>query len=574
MVEIPPSNSGTQSRGSSVEHGTPWYQHAVFYEVMVRSFFDSDGDGFGDFQGLVQKLDYLQWLGVDALWLPPFYASPLKDGGYDVSDYRSVLDRYGTVDDFRLLVQEIHRRGLRVVIDLVVNHTSIEHEWFQSSRSDPDGPYGDYYVWRDTDEGFPNVRIIFTDTEESNWAFDNVRRQFYFHRFFSHQADLNFANLRVQEEILDVARFWLDMGVDGFRLDAVPYLFESEEGTGESEPETHEFLRRLRAMIDRDYPGRVLLAEANQSPREVAAFFGTEENPECHMAFDFPVMPRIFYAMRARAVSSLEAVLRESTQIPHGASWGLFLRNHDELSLEMVTEEEREALYQWYAPDPRMRVNVGIRRRLAPLLENNPAHIELAHALLLSLKGTPFLYYGDEVGMGDNIWLDDRDASRTPMQWTSGLNAGFSEADPGLLYLPVVQSLDNDYRRVNVAAQVADSDSLLQRIRRLLSVRRAHPVFATGSLVLCEADNAGVLAFIRDDRSNAPLGTSGGSVLCVFSFLDTAQEVTLRLPEEFSSARVVDLFSGGARGSVSEGRVTMALKERGFSWCGLTPPSE
>ena len=387
-----------------------WYRRSVFYEVMIRSFVDSNGDGSGDLQGLTSKLDYLQWLGVDALWLPPFFTSPLRDGGYDVSDFRTILPEFGTIDEFKDLVTKAHERNMRVIIDLPLNHTSDQHEWFQQSRSDPEGPYGDFYVWNDTDDKWPDIRIIFVDTEDSNWAFDSERRQFYFHRFFSHQPDLNFENPAVHEAMFDIIRYWLDMGVDGFRLDAIPYLYESDEGNGEGEPPTHEFIKRLRSMVDREYPGRVMVAEANQWPREVAAFFGTEDEPECHMAFDFPVMPRIFYSLRSQQAGELVRVLSETTDIPEGAGWGVFLRNHDELTLEMVSEEYRQAMYGWYAYDPRMRANIGIRRRLAPLLDNSRAELELAHALLFSLPGSPFLYYGDEIGMGDNIWLPDRDS--------------------------------------------------------------------------------------------------------------------------------------------------------------------
>ncbi|MET0842735.1 MAG: maltose alpha-D-glucosyltransferase, partial [Mycetocola sp.] len=378
-----------------------WYRRAIFYEVMVRSYVDSNGDGAGDLQGLTSRLDYLQWLGVDALWLPPFFTSPLRDGGYDVSDYRSILPEFGTVEEFKDLVTKAHERNMRIIIDMPLNHTSDQHEWFRESREDPDGPYGDFYVWSDTDEKYPDIRIIFTDTEDSNWAFDPVRRQFFFHRFFSHQPDLNYENPAVHDAMFDIVRFWLDMGVDGFRLDAIPYLYESDGGNGEGEPETHAFIKKLRAMVDLEYPGRVMIAEANQWPREVAAFFGTDEEPECHMAFDFPVMPRIFYSLRSQQAEELVRVLSETTDVPEWAGWAVFLRNHDELTLEMVSEEYRQAMYGWYAYDPRMRANVGIRRRLAPLLDNSRAELELAHALLFSLPGSPFIYYGDEIGMGD-----------------------------------------------------------------------------------------------------------------------------------------------------------------------------
>jgi maltose alpha-D-glucosyltransferase/alpha-amylase len=554
-----------------LKHNPTWYRRAIFYEVMVRSFADSDGDGIGDFQGLISKLDYLEWLGVDALWLPPFYASPLLDGGYDIADYRQVLPEYGTLDDFRELVTQAHQRNMRVMIDLVLNHTSDQHEWFQKSRTDPHGPYGDYYVWSDTDELWPDIRVIFSDTETSNWAFDSERRQFYFHRFFSHQPDLNYGNPAVQQEMFDVTRFWLDLGVDGFRLDAVPYLFESDGGTGESEPETHEFIRSLRAMIDREYPGKALVSEANQAPAETAKYFGTEEEPECHMAFDFPVMPRIFYALRSQMVNGLAAVLADATEIPRDASWAVFLRNHDELSLEMVTDDERQALYGWYAYDPRMRVNVGIRRRLAPLLDNSRHELELVHALLLALPGTPFLYYGDEIGMGDNIWLNDRDASRTPMQWTPDRNAGFSTADPGKLYLPVVQSLGYHYNAVNVETQLAQSRSFLHFVRNVLHLRRAHPVLGVGSIRMLTTDNDSVLAFLRETTADECLpGEQPETILCVFSFAHNPTSVSLALPKDLHNKGLTDLF-GGAQFPTpgTNGEISLTLGSHGFYWLAV-----
>ncbi len=554
-----------------LEHDPQWYRRAVFYEVMVRAFYDADGDGVGDIPGLISKLDYLEWLGIDALWLPPFYSSPLRDGGYDVADFRQVLPEFGTIDDFGELVSQAHARNMRIVMDLPLNHTSVEHAWFVSSRSDPQGPYGDYYVWSDTDKIREQIRVIFTDTEESNWAFDSVRRQFYFHRFFSHQPDLNFHNPKVHDEIHDIARFWLDMGVDGFRLDAVPYLYESDEGSGESEPETHEFLERFRAFIDAEFPGRVLIAEANQWPREVAAYLGTEEKPQCHMAFDFPIMPRIFYALRSQQTASLNAVLKETTEVPSGAAWGVFLRNHDELTLEMVTEEERQALYGWYAYDPRMRVNVGIRRRLAPLLDNSRSELQLAHALLLSLAGSPFLYYGDEIGMGDNIWLEDRDSSRTPMQWTPDRNAGFSSADAGKLFLPVVQSLVYNYQSANVETQLAQQASLLHWVRNMVHLRKSHPVFGVGSMTVVPTDSPSALAFIRDmPAAECRPGERPETVLCVYSFSHNPLAVSLTLPEEFRANKVTDVFGGSTFPAPSEqGHITLALPPQSFYWLSL-----
>ena len=550
-----------------------WYRRAVFYEVMVRSFVDSNGDGSGDLGGLISKLDYLQWLGVDALWIPPIYQSPLRDGGYDVADYRQILPEFGTLEEFRELVTKAHERNMRIIIDLPLNHTSYQHEWFQQSRSDPDGPYGDFYVWRDTDEGFANVRIIFTDYEDSNWAFDSERRQFYFHRFFSHQPDLNYRNPAVHEAVFDIIRFWMDMGVDGFRLDAIPYLYESEEGNGEGEPETHEFIKAVRRMMDEEYPGRVMIAEANQWPSEVVEFMGTNEEPQCHMAFDFPVMPRIFYSLRSQSAQELTRVLAETTETPEGAGWGVFLRNHDELTLEMVSEEYRQAMYGWYAYDPRMRVNVGIRRRLAPLLDNSRAELELAHALLFSLPGSPFLYYGDEIGMGDNIWLPDRDASRTPMQWTPDRNAGFSTADPGKLYLPVVQSLVYNYTLVNVESQLAQSRSLLHWIRNVIHVRKAHPVFGLGSIRVLRTNHESVLAFVREyEGSGTQFGDAPERVLCVFSFSHNPVAVSIELTGD-EGVTPYDLFGGGAFPTVGDdGILTLTMATQSFYWLHLGEP--
>ena len=544
-----------------------WHRRSVFYEVMVRSFMDSNGDGTGDLGGLIQKLDYLQWLGIDALWLPPFFQSPLRDGGYDVSDYNSVLPEFGTIEEFRELVTKAHERNMRIVIDLVINHTSDQHPWFQASREDPEGPYGDYYVWSDTDEKYEDVRIIFVDTEESNWTFDPIRRQFFWHRFFSHQPDLNFENPKVHDEIFDVVRFWADLGVDGFRLDAIPYLYETDGGSGESEPETHQFVAKLREMVDREYPGRILIAEANQWPSEVAAFFGTDDEPECHMAFDFPVMPRIFYALRSQQATELQRQMAEETPAPEGSAWGVFLRNHDELTLEMVSEEYRQAMYGWYAYDPRMRANIGIRRRLAPLLDNARAELELAHALLFSLPGSPFLYYGDEIGMGDNIWLPDRDSSRTPMQWTPDRNAGFSHADPGKLFLPVVQSLVYHYNQINVESQLAQSRSLLHWIRNVIHVRKAHPTFGLGTMRVLETDNESVLAFVREYRGTGThLGDAAERILCVFSFAHNPVSATITATG-LEGAQLRDLFGGAPFPAVDEnGKLTLTLGTQSFFW--------
>ncbi|WP_461022646.1 maltose alpha-D-glucosyltransferase [Thalassiella azotivora] len=559
---------GLDLHAPGLDHDPDWYKKAVFYEVLVRAFADSNGSGSGDLTGVIGKLDYLQWLGVDCLWLPPFYASPLRDGGYDVSDYCAVLPEFGTLPDFTELVSQAHARGLRVITDLVMNHTSDQHPWFQASRSDPDGPYGDFYVWSDDDEKYGDARIIFVDTETSNWTFDPVRRQFFWHRFFSHQPDLNFENPDVREAMFDVVRFWLDLGIDGFRLDAVPYLFEEEGTNCENLPRTHEFLADLRAMVDREYPGRVLLAEANQWPHDVVDYFGTPERPECHMCFHFPVMPRMYYAVREGKATPIADILADTPDIPRSGQWGTFLRNHDELTLEMVSTEERAAMYGWYAPDPRMRANIGIRRRLAPLLDNSRAEIELLNALLLALPGSPCLYYGDEIGMGDNIWLDDRDAVRTPMQWTPDRNAGFSTADPGKVYLPTVQSLVYHYNNVNVEAQLASSSSLLHWTRGMLAIRKRHPVFGVGRYVPLVSDNEAVLAFLRVLDASTPGGEDQPpeTVLCLNNLSATPQATTVHLPDR-GGADLTDLFGGTGFPAVREdGTLPVTMGSRDFFW--------
>jgi maltose alpha-D-glucosyltransferase/alpha-amylase len=564
---------GASDEAMETEHTFPgltddpeWFKTAVFYEVIVRAFSDSTGAGSGDLRGLIQRLDYLQWLGIDCLWLPPFYPSPLRDGGYDVADYTAIASQYGAMSDFTELIDEAHKRGIRVVIDLVMNHTSDEHPWFQASRSDPEGPYGDFYVWNDENTKYQDARIIFVDTETSNWTFDPVRRQYFWHRFFSHQPDLNFENPKVVDAMIDVARFWCQVGVDGFRLDAVPYLFEDEGTNCENLPATHEFLRTVRKVIDTEFPGRIMLAEANQWPEEVVEYYGTDEDPECHMCFHFPVMPRIFYSIKDQRAKPILDILADTPAIPAGAQWGTFLRNHDELTLEMVSTEERASMYGWFAPDPRMRANVGIRRRLAPLLDNSRKEIELAHALLLSLPGSPCLYYGDEIGMGDNIWLPDRDAVRTPMQWTPDRNAGFSTADPGKLYLPLIQSLVHNYQHANVEAQWAQPTSLLHWVHGMLKVRRQHPAFGTGTFVPLEADNESVLAFLRV--------TPDETLLCVTNLASTARSAKISL-SGYAGAQLTDVFGGSSLGSTSaEGEVVVTLGSRDFYWLTVTPAEE
>ncbi len=506
-----------------------WFQRAVFYEIHLRGFSDGNADGCGDFRGLIEKLDYLQWLGIDCIWLLPMYPSPLRDGGYDIADYYGIHPDYGTLDDFRDFVEAAHERGIRVIADLVVNHTSSDHSWFQEARADPASPKRDWYVWSDTPDRYPDARVIFVDTEPSNWTWDPVAGQYYWHRFFAHQPDLNFDNLEVQEAILEVLRFWLDLGLDGFRLDAVPYLYERDGTNCENLPETHAYLRRIRAEIDAFYPDRVLLAEANQWPGDVVAYLG--KGDECHMAFQFPLMPRLFMAIRREDATPIADIIEQTPEIPANAQWGLFLRNHDELTLEMVTDEERDYMWSEYAKDPRMKLNLGIRRRLGPLLDNDRPVIELLTAVLFSLPGSPVLYYGDEIGMGDNIFLGDRDGVRTPMQWTGDRNGGFSRADFAQLYLPPLMDPVFGYQAVNVEAQLRTSTSLLRWVHRFIALRKQHPVFALGSYEALRSANHRILSHVRrlDDEV----------VLCVHNLARSAQPVELdlsayrgRVPEE------------------------------------------
>ncbi len=539
-----------------------WFKRAVFYEVLVRSFCDANADGVGDLQGLRSKLDYLEWLGVDCLWLPPFMASPLRDGGYDVSDYKKVLPEFGTLDDFVELVREAHARGIRVIIDFVMNHTSDQHPWFQASRSDPDGPYGDFYVWSDSDEGYSDARIIFVDTEVSNWTFDPIRKQYFWHRFFSHQPDLNFENPAVQEAILDALRFWLDLGIDGFRLDAVPYLFESEGTNCENLPQTHEFLRQVRKIVDDEYPDRVLLCEANQWPEDVVEYFGDPDTggDQCHMAFHFPVMPRIFMAVRRESRYPVSEIMERTPVIPQHCQWGIFLRNHDELTLEMVTADERDYMWTEYAKDPRMKANIGIRRRLAPLLENDTNQIELFTALLLSLPGSPVLYYGDEIGMGDNIWLGDRDGVRTPMQWTPDRNAGFSAAEPGRMTLPVVMDAVYGFQVTNVEAQMQNTSSLLHWTRRMVHVRKQNPAFGLGTFHDVGGSNPSVLSYVREFGDDI--------VLCVNNLSRFPQPVELDL-RRFEGLEPIELLGGTRFPRIGELPYLLTLGSHGFYWFRL-----
>jgi maltose alpha-D-glucosyltransferase/alpha-amylase len=558
------------------ERDPEWFKRAVFYEVLVRSFHDSNSDGTGDLKGLTGKLDYLRWLGVDCIWLPPFFKSPLRDGGYDVSDYTDVLPEFGDLGDFVEFVEQAHARGIRVIIDVVMNHTSDQHPWFQASRNDPDGPYGDFYTWADDDKQYQDARIIFVDTEVSNWTFDPVRKQYFWHRFFSHQPDLNYENPKVHAEMLAALRFWLDLGIDGFRLDAVPYLYQQEGTNCENLPATHTFLKKVRKMVDTEYPDTVLLAEANQWPTDVVDYFGDPATggDECHMAFHFPVMPRIFMAVRRESRYPISEIMAQTPEIPAKCQWGIFLRNHDELTLEMVTDEERDYMYSEYAKDPRMKANVGIRRRLAPLLENDRRQIELFTALLLSLPGSPVLYYGDEIGMGDNIWLGDRDGVRTPMQWTPDRNAGFSACDPGRLNLPVIMDAVYGYQSTNVEAQMASTSSLLHWTKRMIEIRRQNPAFGVGSYQELGSTNPSVLAFIRELPAGAAphgAGREDDLVLCVMNLSRFPQPSELDL-RAYQAIEPVELIGGVHFPKIGELPYLLTLGGHGFYWFKLQRP--
>jgi maltose alpha-D-glucosyltransferase/alpha-amylase len=542
-----------------------WYRRAVFYELLVRGFADANDDGVGDIPGLIGRLDYLQWLGVDCIWLLPINRSPMRDGGYDISDYYDVQPEYGSVDDVRRLVAQAHRRGMRVIMDLVMNHTSDQHPWFQEARSSPDSPRRDWYVWSETKQRYTDARIIFIDTESSNWTWDDRAGAYYWHRFFSHQPDLNYDNPGVWQAMIDVVRFWLDVGLDGFRLDAVPYLFEREGTNCENLPETHAYLAELRAIVDREYGGdRVLLAEANQWPEDVVDYYGTEERPECHMCFHFPLMPRMFMGLRREQRYPITEIMERTPPIPGEAQWGIFLRNHDELTLEMVTEDERDYMYAEYARDPRMKLNLGIRRRLAPLLNNGRRQMELFYGLLLSLPGTPILYYGDEMGMGDNIYLGDRDGVRTPMQWSADRNGGFSRADFARLYLPPLMDPVYSYQAVNVEAQERNESSMLHWLRRFLAVRRRHPVFGEGSFEVLDASNPSIFAFMRclADRR----------VLCVNNLSRFAQPVELDL-RCYAGMTPMELIGRVPFPRIGELPYLLTCAPHGFYWFSLEVPS-
>jgi maltose alpha-D-glucosyltransferase / alpha-amylase len=535
-----------------------WYKDAIIYQVHVRSFYDSNGDGIGDFSGLEQKLDYLQELGTNAIWLMPFFPSPLRDDGYDIADYYSVHSSYGTLDDFRKFLKAAHDRGIRVIIEMVLNHTSDQHPWFQESRSSQDNPRRDWYVWSDTDTRYKGARIIFLDTEMSNWAWDPISKSYYWHRFFSHQPDLNYDNPAVRQEMWIVMKFWLEMGVDAFRLDAVPYLVEREGTSCENLPETHEILKDLRRKLDKEFPGSMLLAEANQWPADLRPYFG--DGDEFHMAFHFPLMPRMFMGVKLEDRKPITEILQQTPEIPPSCQWCLFLRNHDELTLEMVKDLERDYMYDAYAQNKTMRINLGIRRRLAPLLDNDRRRIELMNGILMSLPGTPIIYYGDEIGMGDNINLGDRNGVRTPMQWSGGWNGGFSGADPESLYAPLILNPVYGYQAVNVLSQRRSEHSLLSWMRRIIAVRRSTGVFGKGSIEFLYPVNHRVLAYVRQ------LGKE--TVLAVNNLSSAAQAVELDL-RKYKGNILIEMFGKNIFPRVGELPYLLTMGPYQFYWFRL-----
>lgn len=540
-----------------------WYKDAIFYEVYVRGFQDSTRDGNGDLRGLMQRLDYLHDLGVTCLWLMPIYPSPLKDDGYDISDFKAIHPAIGTVEDFTNLTRAAHSRGIRIIADLVISHTSDQHPWFQAARRDLHSPYRHYYVWSDTDQKYLGARVIFKDTEASNWTWDPVARQYFWHRFFSHQPDLNYDNPAVRSEILEVMRFWLDHGIDGFRVDAVPYLFEREGTNCENLPETHAFCKEMRRFVDERYPGTMLLAEANQWPADLLAYFGNGD--EFQVAFNFPLMPRMFMAIRREQCWPIVDIMQQTPATPPHCQWALFLRNHDELTLEMVTDEERDYMYREYAKDPRMRLNLGIRRRLAPLMDNGRRQIELLHSLLFTLPGSPVLYYGDEIGMGDNMYLGDRDGVRTPMQWSGDRNAGFSQADPSMVYQPLILDPIYNYQAINVEAQERSPTSLLNWLKRLIRVRKQYAVFGRGRLDFIPSANHRIVAYLRTDATH--------TILIVNNLSRFAQPVELDLRAH--EGRVpVELLGGTSFPRITARPYFLTMSPHAFFWFLLSeePP--
>jgi maltose alpha-D-glucosyltransferase/alpha-amylase len=541
-----------------MKNNNDWYKDAIMYELHVKAFHDGNGDGIGDFVGLTQKLDYLQELGIDCVWLLPFFKSPLRDDGYDVADYYEIHPSYGTVADFKAFLKAAHKRGIRVLTDLVLNHTSDQHPWFQAARSSTDPRKRNYYVWSDDPNRYSETRIIFTDTELSNWTWDPVAGQFFWHRFFSHQPDLNYDYEPVRKAMLKVMRYWLDMGIDGFRCDAVPYLIEREGTNCENLPETHEYLKEVRRYVDERYTGKVLMGEANQWPVDLLPYFGNGD--EFHMAFNFPLMPRIFMAVRQEDRTPIMEIVSQLPEIPESCQWSIFLRNHDELTLEMVTDEERAYMYREYAPDPRMKINVGIRRRLAPLLNNDRGQIELLNSLLFSLPGTPIVYYGDEIGMGDNIYLKDRDGVRTPMQWNPDRNAGFSNADAARLYAPVITDPVYSYQAVNVEAQLRTPNSLLRWMQRMIALRKQYPVFGRGDITFLHPENTSILAYIREYE--------GQKMLIVNNLSRHPQAVALSLAP-YSGATPIEVSGGTHFPTITAEPYHLTLGPHAFYWLDL-----
>ena len=536
-----------------------WYKDAIIYQTHIKSFRDSNADGYGDFKGLMDRLDYIESLGVTAIWLLPFYPSPLRDDGYDISQYEAINPQYGTIEDFKGFLDEAHRRRIRVITELVINHTSDQHPWFQRAKKAPKGsPERAFYVWSDDPKVYKDARIIFTDTERSNWTWDPEAEQFFWHRFFSHQPDLNFDNPKVFEAVVGVMKFWLRMGVDGLRLDAIPYLIERDGTNCENLPETHEVLKQLRAALDAEFPDRIFLAEANQWPPDVRPYFG--DGDECHMAFHFPLMPRMFMALRKEDRTPIVEIMQQTPAIPEQCQWAIFLRNHDELTLEMVTDEERDYMYREYATDSRMRINVGIRRRLAPLMDNGRRQIELMNALLMSMPGTPIVYYGDELGMGDNVYLGDRNGVRTPMQWSDDKNAGFSEGDSAALYSPLIVDPPYGYHGINVEAQERTKTSLLRWMRRLIGVRKKYRAFGRGSFEVLHPANRAVLVFIRRYADEV--------ILCVSNLSRYAQAVELDL-RDFNGCVPVELWSDRGFPAIGELPYLLTLGPHGVFWFRL-----
>ena len=552
---------GTQS---NTEDQLYWYKDAIIYELHIKAFFDSNGDGIGDFEGLLQKLDYLEDLGVTAIWLLPFYPSPLKDDGYDIADYYNINPSYGDIKIFKKLIKEAHKRGLKVITELVINHTSDQHPWFQRARKAPEGSdYRNYYVWTDNPDKYKDARIIFTDTEPSNWTWDPVAKQYFWHRFFSHQPDLNFDNPQVQQEVFKVMDYWCKLGVDGFRLDAVPYLFERENTNCENLPPTHDFLKKLRAHVDANFDNKLLLAEANMWPEDSAAYFG--DGDECHMNYHFPIMPRMFMAVKMEDRYPIIDIIDQTPDIPESCQWAIFLRNHDELTLEMVTDEERDYMYKVYTKDPQAKINVGIRHRLAPLLDNNRSKIELMNVLLFSLPGTPVIYYGDEIGMGDNFYLGDRDGVRTPMQWTADRNAGFSTANPHKLYLPVVIDPEYKYESINVESQNMNSSSLLWWMKRIIGMRKKFKAFGRGEIKFLSPSNSKIIAYTRTYEDEVVL------ILGNLSRFSQAAELEL---EEYEGYTPVEVFSHNKFPQVTEDPYLFTMAPHGYYWFLLEKEKE